>query len=121
MARTARASVANDCYHCLNRGDAHAVFHKDAGYQAFVDLIADACRRRPLRALAFCLMPNHIYLIPTENVGPEADGQVALSRGVGTNDATFGYPRRGRRKKMRDENGLGRVIRVRERVRLAER
>ena len=63
MPRTARASAGGICYHVINRGNARGtVFHKDADYQAFVDLIGDACQRLPMRVLAFCLMPNHFHL-----------------------------------------------------------
>ena len=48
MPRTARASVGDMCYHVLKRGNARAeVFHKAADYQAFLDLIAEACNRLP--------------------------------------------------------------------------
>lgn len=48
MPRTARASVGGICYHVLNRGNGRAkVFHKDADYAAFVQLLADANERLP--------------------------------------------------------------------------
>ena len=60
MPRTARASVGGVCYHVINRGNARAeVFHQDADYAAFVKLLATACKRIPMRVLAYCLMPNH--------------------------------------------------------------
>ena len=63
MPRTARASVGDMCYHVLNRGNARAaVFRKDGDYDAFLDLIADACDRIPMRVLGYCLMPNHFHL-----------------------------------------------------------
>jgi putative transposase len=56
MPRTARASAANVCYHALNRGNHRAaVFHKDADFRAFVDLLAEASLRHPMRLLAYCL------------------------------------------------------------------
>jgi putative transposase len=62
MPRTARASAGGICYHVINRGNARGtVFHKDADYQAFVDLIGDACERLRMRVLAYCLMPNHFH------------------------------------------------------------
>ncbi|MBI3464668.1 MAG: transposase, partial [Planctomycetes bacterium] len=74
MPRTARASVGGMCYHVINRGNARGtVFHKDADYQAFVDLIGDACQRLPMRVLGYCLMPNHFHLA----VWPQGDGDLS--------------------------------------------
>ena len=74
MPRTARASQANYCYHVLNRGNACAqVFHKPADYASFVGLIDEACQRRPMRVLAYCLMPNHFHLV----LWPLADGDLS--------------------------------------------
>ncbi len=64
MPRTARASVGGMCYHVLNRGNGQAeVFHKDSDYAAFVQLMADAQERLPMRILAYVLMPNHFHLV----------------------------------------------------------
>lgn len=64
MPRTARASVGGVCYHVINRGNAYAeVFHQDADYATFVKLLATACKRIPMRVLAYCLMPNHFHLV----------------------------------------------------------
>ena len=74
MPRTARASAANVCYHVLNRGNARAeVFHKDADFAAFVDLMAEANERLPLRILAFALLPNHFHLV----LWPRGDGDLS--------------------------------------------
>ena len=74
MPRTARASVADLCYHIINRGNARAVvFHNDGDYQAFLDLMAAACHRLPMRVLGFCLMPNHFHLL----LRPHADGDLS--------------------------------------------
>jgi putative transposase len=63
MPRTARASAGGYCYHVINRGNAQRViFHSDSDYRAFLALIVQACRRLPLRVLAYCLMPNHFHL-----------------------------------------------------------
>ena len=63
MPRTARASAANLCYHVLNRGNNRAsVFHKDCDFDAFVDLLAEAKLRNPIRILAYCVLPNHFHL-----------------------------------------------------------
>ncbi len=63
MPRPVRISVADGCYHVLNRGNGRAeVFHKTADYEAFLRLLGDACERLPMRVLAYCLMPNHFHL-----------------------------------------------------------
>ncbi len=73
MPRTARASVAGLPYHALNRGNRRAsVFHKPADYDAFVEAIADSCRRLPMDLLGYCLMPNHFHLV----LRPHADGDL---------------------------------------------
>ncbi|UCD74744.1 MAG: transposase [Phycisphaerales bacterium] len=64
MPRPIRTCIAGGCYHVLNRGNAGSkVFHKDADYQAFVDLLNNACARLPLSILSYCLMPNHFHLV----------------------------------------------------------
>ena len=55
MPRTARASVGGVCYHVLNRGNGRAkVFRKPRTIAAFLDLIAEANERLPLRVLGYC-------------------------------------------------------------------
>ena len=73
MPRTARAAVADLCYHVLNRGNGHAeVFHKPGDYLAFLDLVAHASERLPMRVLGYCLMPNHFHLV----LRPHGDGDL---------------------------------------------
>ena len=74
MPRTARASVGDVCYHVLNRGNGRQrVFHRDADYAAFLDLLAAAGTRLPLRVLGLCLLPNHFHLL----LWPHADGDLS--------------------------------------------
>lgn len=62
------------CYHVLNRGNGRAtVFHKEGDYAAFVDLLAAANERLPLRILGYVLMPNHFHLV----LRPHADGDLS--------------------------------------------
>ena len=76
MPRTARASVGGVCYHVLNRGNGRAeVFHKDGDYAAFLDLIAEANERLPLRILGYVLLPNHFHLV----LWPHGDGDLSRS------------------------------------------
>jgi len=73
MPRTARASVGDYCYHVLNRGNGRAeVFHKEADYEAFVEMIAAASARLPMRVLGYCVMPNHFHLV----LRPFGDGDL---------------------------------------------
>lgn len=72
--RTSRASVGRYCYHAINRGNERPeVFHKAKDYQAFLDLIGEACERLPLRVTGFCLMPNHFHLV----LWPHGDGDLS--------------------------------------------
>ena len=74
MPRPVRTSVGGVCYHVLNRGNGRAeVFHKDADYEAFLRLIGEACKRLPMRVLAYCLMPNHFHLA----LQPIHDGELS--------------------------------------------
>ncbi len=51
------------------RGD---VFHDDGDYGAFLQLLAAANRRLPMRLLGYCLMPNHFHLV----LWPYGDGDL---------------------------------------------
>jgi putative transposase len=64
MPRTARAIVANSCYHVLNRANQKArVFHEREDYEQFLALISRAQDRLCVPILAACLMPNHVHLV----------------------------------------------------------
>lgn len=74
MPRTARAIVANSCYHVLNRtNDRKDVFREPPDYAAFLSLLREAQERLPLQLLAACLMPNHLHLV----VRPAMDGDIS--------------------------------------------
>ena len=74
MPRTARACLGGYTYHVLNRGNARAtIFHKPADYDAFIEIMAEASLRHPMRILAYCLMPNHFHLA----LWPHADGDLS--------------------------------------------
>jgi putative transposase len=47
-------------YHVLNRsnGRVHICDH-DGDYNAFEQVMVEACERIPMRTLAYCLVPNH--------------------------------------------------------------
>ena len=75
MPRIPRGQVAGHTYHVLNRGNGGAgVFHKDGDYTAFVDLLATAKAKYPVKVVGFCLMPNHFHLI----VQPATDAALSL-------------------------------------------
>jgi hypothetical protein len=53
MPRTARGSTGGSCYHVINRLNARAeVFHTQSDYAAFLQTVAEAKVRRPIRLLA---------------------------------------------------------------------
>ena len=73
MPRTARASIGGYCYHALNRGNGRAqVFHDADDYDGFIRLLRQACARRPMRVVGFCLLPNHFHLV----LWPHGDGDL---------------------------------------------
>ena len=74
MPRTARASQGGYLYHVLNRGNARGdVFHKDADFLAFVDLMRLANERLAMRVVGYCLMTNHFHLL----LWPHHDGDLS--------------------------------------------
>jgi putative transposase len=74
MPRTARASVGGICYHVLNRGNGrNEVFHQDGDYASFLQLMAEANERLPLRILGYALLPNHFHLV----LWPRGDGDLS--------------------------------------------
>ena len=74
MPRTARSCLGGYTYHVLNRGNAAGDCRstKPDGSDAFLDLMAEASVRTPMRILAYCLMPNHFHLA----LWPREDGDV---------------------------------------------
>ena len=78
MGRPLRAADGGYVYHVLNRANGrHTLFEKDADYEAFERVLAEARHRVPVRLLAYCVMPNHWHLV----LWPKADGD--LSRFLG--------------------------------------
>jgi len=64
MPKIARGSGEGLTYHVINRGNGRQkVFHKDADYQTFTELLADAGKRFDVSMLSYCLMPNHFHLL----------------------------------------------------------
>ena len=68
MPRVARGLADGLIYHIINRGNGRQqVFHSEGDYRAFVDLMAEASERYPVKVFAWCIMPNHFHLL----VSPE--------------------------------------------------
>ena len=73
MPRTARFAPGGMVYHVLNRGVAkQQLFFKDEDYLAFESVVAETLEKRPMRILAYCLMPNHWHFV----LWPENDGDL---------------------------------------------
>jgi putative transposase len=78
MGRPRRVAAGGYVYHVLNRANARiTIFKKDADYEAFENVLAEAVERSQTRLLAYCVMPNHWHLL----VWPRKDDE--LSRFVG--------------------------------------
>jgi putative transposase len=61
-------------FHVLNRANNRdPMFATDADYLAFLRVLRDVQEKKPMRVLAYCLMPNHWHLI----LWPQRDGQLA--------------------------------------------
>jgi putative transposase len=61
-------------FHVLNRGVGRMrLFLKDGDYQAFERILAKTLDTRPMRIVAYTLMPNHWHLV----LWPQRDGQLA--------------------------------------------
>jgi putative transposase len=70
MPRTSRRLAGGLIYHLINRGnDKKVVFHKRLDYEAFLDLMAMAKERCPLKLFAYCLMPNHFHFVASPGDG----------------------------------------------------
>jgi putative transposase len=70
MPRRGLRHTADHVLHVLNRAVRRdRLFHSDADYAAFEQVLAEALTRIPTRLLAFCVMPNHWHLV----VWPTAD------------------------------------------------
>jgi len=87
MARLARVVVPGVPHHITQRGNRRQeTFFCEADYEAYMELLAEWCKRCGVGILAYCLMPNHVHLIA---VPQSEDG---LRRGIG--EAHRRYSRR---------------------------
>jgi putative transposase len=73
MPRTARLAPGGMVFHVLNRGVGKSqLFFNDQDYLAFERIIGDTLRKRAMRILSYCLMPNHWHFV----LWPENDGDL---------------------------------------------
>ena len=64
MPRRPRCAPGGLVYHVLNRGVARlTLFEKEADYEAFERVMAEAQEKHPTRLLAYAVMPNHWHLV----------------------------------------------------------
>jgi len=74
MPRPPRADEAGGLYHALNRGNARTtIFRKDADYEAFERILAEALERYDIQLFAFQLMSNHWHFV----LRPNQDGEMS--------------------------------------------
>jgi putative transposase len=73
MPRRPRIAPGGLVYHVLNRAVARlALFEKDADYDAFECVLAEAMVQHPTRLLGYVVMPNHWHLV----LRPRAEGEL---------------------------------------------
>ena len=64
MPRRARTLIGGYAYHVLNRANGRMrLFRKQADFEAFEQVVAEAHRRVPLRILAYVVMSNHWHFV----------------------------------------------------------
>jgi putative transposase len=74
MSRLRRLLSGGIAFHVLNRGvGKRTLFSKSADFDAFVSMLAETLRTRPMRVCGYCLMPNHWHML----LWPEHDGEVS--------------------------------------------
>jgi putative transposase len=87
MARIARVIVPGAPHHITQRGNRRQqTFFCDDDYEAYIELMAEWCRKCHVEIWAWCLMPNHVHLIAV----PESEN--GLARAIG--EAHRRYTRR---------------------------
>jgi putative transposase len=87
MARIARVIAPGFPHHVTQRGNRRQeTFFCDEDYQAYLDLMAEWCRKCRVDIWAWCLMPNHVHLIAV----PQSEE--GLARAIG--EAHRRYTRR---------------------------
>lgn len=73
MPRTARVAPGGMIFHVLNRANNRMpIFEAIGDYLAFLRVMRDTQEKKPMRILAYCLMPNHWHFL----LWPRLDGQL---------------------------------------------
>ena len=71
MPRAGRVVIDGGTYHVLTRGNnGQTVFHHDADYQRYLQLLSNYAHERQLKVYHFALMPNHVHLVLEVVDGP---------------------------------------------------
>ena len=87
MVRIARVIATGYPHHLTQRGNRRQqVFFGDDDYHAYIELMADWCKKYHVEIWAWCLMPNHVHLIAVP------DEEQGLARAIG--EAHRRYTRR---------------------------
>ena len=87
MARIARVVAPGHPHHITQRGNRRQqTFFCDEDYLAYLDLMAEWCRKCQVDIWAWCLMPNHVHLIAVPH------SEEGLARAIG--EAHRRYTRR---------------------------
>jgi len=87
MGRIARVVAAGIPHHITQRGNRRQqTFYSDDDYKAYIELMAEWCKRCNVAVWAYCLMPNHTHMIAV----PESEE--GLRRAIG--EAHRRYTRR---------------------------
>ena len=74
MGRPLRAAEGGLLYHVSNHANGGLpIFETADDYELFLRVLNDARARRPMRTLAYCLLPDRFRLV----VWPEADGELS--------------------------------------------
>jgi REP-associated tyrosine transposase len=74
MARRRRIAPGGVVYHVFNRGSRKGpLFRSSEDYDAFIRLVEETRAIRPMRIIAYCLMPNHWHFL----LWPEEDGHLS--------------------------------------------
>ncbi len=71
----ARLVVPGQPHHVTQRGNRGLeTFFGDDDYDAYLDLVAESCRKAATEVWAYCLMPNHVHfiLVPSQEDGLRA-------------------------------------------------
>jgi putative transposase len=74
MPRTARVAPGGMLFHVLNRGVGRMrLFLKDADFEAFERIVTKTLDTRPMRIVAYALLPNHWHFV----LWPAREGALA--------------------------------------------